>query len=202
MNQTDQESSGEMNFYERYSDFTDDQLFEIVKNRRNYQDKAADAAVRIALERGLIHSEQDLLGPEFQKRKTSGFTVFPEITNDFHRQKLTGSLFRYLYVLSFLPLIYAFLNYGEGKYNLTYLGAGISLVWFLLSLLLKKTRKQVVFIPLLLVLFSVSAFAGIGIFSSKPIVFLDVVMLLTGTLLSLYLILFLKNLMRQKSEQA
>jgi len=198
MNNTDQETSGEINFYERYSDFTDDRIFEIVKNRRNYQEQAAKAAVKIAIERGLIHSEQDLLAPEFQNRKTSGFTLFPEITNDFQRQKLVGSIFRFIYVLSFLPLIYGFLKYGEGKLNLTYLGAGISLVWFLLSLLLKKTQKQVVFIPLLLVLFSVSVFAGIQIFSGKPIAALDIFMLLTGTLLSLYLILFLKNLMQQK----
>lgn len=200
MNNTDQETSGEINFYERYSDFTDDRIFEIVKNRRNYQEQAAKAAVKIAVERGLIHSEQDLLAPEYQNRKTSGFTLFPEITNDFQRQKLVGSIFRFIYILSFLPLIYGFLKYGEGKLSLTYLGAGIGLVWFLLSLLLKKTQKQLVFIPLLLVLFSVSAFAGMQIFSGKPIAALDIFMLLTGTLLSLYLILFLKNLMRQKTD--
>jgi len=197
MDNFDQETTDKMNLYERYSNYTDSQILEILKRHKDYQEAAVDLAVKIAIERQLINSGQDLLAPEFQNRKSSGFNLFPEISSGYHRERLIGSIFRFLYLVSLLPLAYGILNYAKGEMLQTLLGVGIGLIWFLFGLLLDKTRKLVVFVPLFFLLFSVSLIIGIKIFEKEPLLLLDFAMLLIGTLLPFYLLLYLKKLIGQ-----
>jgi len=197
MDNSDQETTDKMNLYERYSSYTDSQILEILKRHKDYQEAAVDLAVKIAIERQLINSGQDLLAPEFQNRKSSGFNLFPEISSGYHRERLIGSIFRFLYLVSLLPLAYGILNYAKGEMLQTLLGVGVGLIWFLLGLLLDKTRKLVVFFPLFVLLFSVSLIIGIKIFEKEPLLLLDFAMLLIGTLLPFYLLLYLKKLIGQ-----
>lgn len=197
MDNFDQETTDKMNLYERYSNYTDSQILEILKRHKDYQEAAVDLAVKIAIERQLINSGQDLLAPEFQNRKSSGFSLFPEISSGYHRERLIGSIFRFLYLVSLLPLAYGILNYAKGEMLQTLLGVGVGLIWFLLGLLLDKTRKLVVFVPLFVLLFSVSLIIGIKIFEKEPLLLLDFAMLLIGTLLPFYLLLYLKKLISQ-----
>jgi len=187
-----------MDFYERYTNYTDAQLLEILKKRKDFQESAVDAAIKIAIERQLIHSEQDLFSTEFQNNKLTRSIFFPDIDNDFQRQKLVASIFRFLYVMSFLPLVFAFLKYAEGQYSLTAIGAGIGVVWFILNFLLSRTKKIVVFIPLFILLFSISLYIGIAILSGSFIKIMDLVMLLVGFLLPTYLLLLLRKLIVSK----
>ena len=197
MDNSDQETTDKMNLCERYSNYTDSQILEILKRHKDYQEAAVDLAVKIAIERQLINSGQDLLAPEFQNRKSSGFNLFPEISSGYHRERLIGSIFRFLYLVSLLPLAYGILNYAKGEMLQTMLGVGVGLIWFLLGLLLDKTRKLVVFFPLFVLLFSVSLIIGIKIFEKEPLLLLDFAMLLIGTLLPFYLLLYLKKLIGQ-----
>ncbi|MBV5314516.1 MAG: hypothetical protein JZU47_14545 [Prolixibacteraceae bacterium] len=194
MDNSDYETSAKMNLYERYSTYTDIQIIEILKKHKDYQETAVDAAVKIAIERKLINSDQDLLAPEYQNTKSSGFTLFPEINNEYHLQRLVGSIFRFLYLLALLPAIYGILNYAKGELNQTFLGVGVGLIWFSLSILLNKTRKFIVFIFLFVLLFVVSAITGYIIFKQQTFQIIDIVMLLVGTLLPLYLLLYLRKL--------
>jgi len=197
MDNSDQETTDKMNLYERYSSYTDSQILEILNRHKDYQEAAVDLAVKIAIERQLINSGQDLLAPEFQNRKSSGFNLFPEISSGYHRERLIGSIFRFLYLVSLLPLAYGILNYAKGEMLQTLLGVGIGLIWFLFGLLLDKTRKLVVFVPLFVLLFSVSLIIGIKIFEKEPLLLLDFAMLLIGTLLPFYLLMYLKKLIGQ-----
>lgn len=201
MNSTNQETPKKMNFYERYTTFTDIEIQEILKNHKNYQAGAIDAAVKIAVERQLINSEQDLLAPEFQNIKPDGFTIFPISTNAYQHQKMESSIFRFLYVTSFIPVIYGFLKYGEGQLTQTFLGVGIGLIWFLLCFFLKKTQKLIVLLPLFIVLLSISVTVGIKIFSRDSFQLLDLVMLFIGTLLPGYMLIYLLKLIQQKSDK-
>jgi len=189
-----------MDFYEQYTNHSDTQILEILKKRKDYQDAAVDAAIKIAIERQLINSEQDLFSPELQYVKSKDSKFLPEIQNSYQRQKLAGSIFRFLYVMSFLPVVYGFLKYAEGQLYLTFIGIGLGLLWFLLSFLLYKTQKIVVIIPLLILLFSVSLAVGSKIISSTPFRFLDLMMLIIGTLLPVYLLLLLKKLIQTKPD--
>jgi hypothetical protein len=185
-----------MNFDERYKTYTDDQLIQVLKNHKDYQPDAVAAAVKIAVERQLINSEQDLLSIEIQSVRTVEFGLFPQITNEYQRIKLIGSIFRFTYVLAFLPVIFGFLKYAEGQINLTFAGVGVGLIWLLLCFWLSKTRKMILFLPLFLLLFAVSGFVVINLFNSESFRILDAVMLVIGTILPIYLLLLLKRLLQ------
>ncbi len=200
MSDSDQENKGTIHFYERYSNYTDTQILEILKNQKGYQEGARNAAVKIAVERQLINSEQDLLSPEFQKSKNTGLTLFPQMTSFYHHQRLLGSIFRFLYVLSFLPVVYGFLKYAEGYIDQTILGLCVGIVWFLLILLLKKTEKPVILIPLLGILIFVGASISFKIVANHPVLILDFVVLFFGMLLSAYFLFLVKSLMQNKPE--
>lgn len=186
-----------MNFYEQYTTYSDTRIFEILKNHKNYQEAAVDAAVKIAVERKLINSDQDLMSPEFQNGKSSGFSIFPEITSDYHRQRLVGSIFRFLFLVSLLPFIYGILNYSKGETTQTWVGVGVGFTWFLFCFLLKKTQKSVFFILLLLLILSVSVLIGNNLIEKETTKLLDFVMLVIGVLLPVYLLVYQKKLIRQ-----
>jgi len=196
MKNSDQLNIGTINFYERYSSLTDFQILEILKNQKDYQENARNAAVKIAIERQLINSEQDLLSPEYQNSKNTTLTLFPQITNGYHHQRLVGSIFRFLYILSFLPIVYGFLKYAEGFIDQTILGLCIGLTWLLLVFWLKKTQKSFILIPLFGVLALVGTSVGLKISSNHPIRILDFVILIVGILLSAYFLIFAKKLLQ------
>jgi len=198
MNNTDQKQNGLNSYYERYSDYTDTQILDILRRQKDYQEAAVLAATKLAIERQIIHSEQDLMAPEFQQIKSEKFTFFPEIKNDYQQQRLIGSIFRFLYVISLIPIAYGFLQYAEGQINQTFLGISAGVVWFSLCILLRKSRKIMVFIPLFLLLTLILVFIGIKIFTPEIFRFLDLVMLIIGTLLPTYMLLFLKKLIQRK----
>ena len=197
---SDQKKSGKTYFNELYITYTDIQILDVLKFHKDYQSEAVDAAVKIAIERELIHSEQDLLAPEFQNRKKIRLSLFPELSETYQNQKLAGSIFRFLYVMSFIPVVYGFLKYGEGQLDQTFLGVGIGVVWFLLCLILKKSQKQVLIILLIVVLVSVSLTIGAKMVNPGPVKMLDLVMLFIGTLLPFYMLVLLKRLIQQKPE--
>ena len=200
MKNSDQENTGTINFYEQYSSLTDSQILEILKHQKDYQENARNAAVKIAIERQLIHSEQDLLSPEYQNSKNTSLTLFPQLTNSYHHQRLVGSIFRFLYVLSFLPIVYGFLKYAEGFMDQTMLGVCTGLTWLLLVILLKKTEKSFILLPLFGILIFVGALVGFKIASNHPIRILDFVIFIIGMLLSAYFLILVKKLLQNKPE--
>jgi len=200
MGNSDQENTETINFYERYSNLTDDQILEILKNQKDYQEKARNAAVKIAVERQLIHSEYDLLSPEFQNSRSTRLTLFPQISNAYHHQRVLGSAFRFLYVLSFLPIIYGFLKYAGGFIDQTILGVSVGIVWFLLIFLLKKTEKPVILVPLFAILIFVGISVGGKIAANHPIRILDFVILIVGVMFSAYFLIYAKSLIQNKPQ--
>ena len=196
MNNSDPD--GPTSFYERYADFTDSQIKEILKNHRNYQESAVTAAVKIAIERGLIHSEQDLLGTEYQLKPSVGLSFFPEITDAYQYRKVVASIFRVLFFIALIPIIFAALKYSEGQLNMTFMGAGIGIIWAILTVLLLKTEKMLVAnIQISLLIF---ALIGIGyqILIQNTVQVTDLLILVIGMLLSLYFLLYLKQLIKSK----
>lgn len=200
MDNSDQQNELSENFYQRYTRNSDDQILEILRNHKDYQETAVNAAVKIAVERELIHSEQDLFAPEFQNSRIKGFSFFPVITNTYHQKQLTGSIFRFLYILSLVPVIYGFLKYAEGQINQTILGVSIGLIWFVLAFLLQKTQRKVILIPQFLLLVFILIFVGNRAINHESLKIIDLVMLIIGTLLPAYLLVYLKKLIGHKFE--
>jgi len=200
MNNSDQNADGPLGFYERYSGLSDRQIKEILKNHKNYREPAVTAAVKIAIERGLIHSDQDLLAPEYQSKPSAGLSIFPEITDAYQYKKVVASIFRVLYFVSLLPIIYGVLKYAEGQLYMTFAGVILGLVWLILTYLFFKTERIMVatiqIILLIFVLFGI----GFYIIDQETLQVTDLVILVSGTLITLYLLLFLKKLIQTKPD--
>ena len=201
MNNSNQESEGPISFYERYTDFSDQQIKEVLKNHKNYQELAVSAAVKIAIERELIHSEQDLMAPEYQSKTSEGLTLFPEIHIYHPYKKLVASIFRILFLSSLIPIIFGVLKYAEGQLNMTFLGVGLGLTWLILTFILFKTHKLIVLFIQIILLILVSSALGYRLFSQQIFQVTDMVVLLIGTMLLLYFLLYLKKLIQTKPDQ-
>ncbi|MFA5328269.1 MAG: hypothetical protein WC384_10810 [Prolixibacteraceae bacterium] len=200
MTNTDQENRGGIDYSEKYKDYSDDEIFEILRNHKEYQDSAVNSAVKIALERELIHSDQDLMAPEFQNKRTFRFTLFPRINSSFHYQRLVGSIFRYLFVVSLLPVVYGFLKYGEGELDQTVWGVALGVIWFGLCVWLKKTLRLAILFPIFGLLAFLTFSSIQKILVPEQIVFQDLLMVFAGTLVTTYLLLYLKNLIANKPD--
>ena len=201
MDSNEQEPDGLSRFYERYNDYNDSQIKAILKNHRNYQEPAIGAAVKIAIERQLIHTEQDLLGPEYQSAPSAGLSVFPEITDAYQYKKVIASIFRVLFFMALIPIIFGALKYSEDQLNMSYIGAGLGIIWVILTFFLLKTEKM--FIANIQIVLILLALFGIGysILLQDTFRIVDLIVLVIGTMLALYFILYLKHLFRSKPSE-
>ena len=189
-----------MDFNEQYTSYTDAQILDILRHHQDYQEEAVEAAVRIGVERKLISSVHDLLLPEFQTVKSVESIFIPEISSAYQRQKLSASIFRLLYIMSILPVVFGFLKSAEGQLYLTFIGIGLGFIWVLLIFLLNKTQKKVLLIPLFILLFSILLVVAAKIIVAKPFRLVDMVVLIIGTFLPVYLLFILKKMMQIKPE--
>lgn len=186
-------------FLERYSNISDEKLLDILKNQKDYQENARNAAVKIAIERQLINSESDLLSPEFQHSNQLKMTVFPTVENPIHSKRINGSVFRFLYVISVVPLIYAILKFTSGALNPAILGLMADILWISGIFLLKKTRNTIYLIPLFGVLILTASYIALQITEHKPVKIADIFILTLGTLLVAYFLFYAKLLIKKQS---
>ena len=198
MNNSDQGSDSPIGFYERYTGFSDQQIKEVLKNHKDYQEKAVNAAVKIAIERELIHSEQDLLAPEYQSQVAVGLSLFPEITIVYQYKKIVASIFRILFFASLVPIIFGVLKYAEGQMNMTFMGIGLGLAWLIITFILFKTRKLIVLFIQIFMLMVVFISLGYRLFHQEIFRVSDIAVLVIGTMMLLYMLLYLKKLILTK----
>ncbi len=185
-------------FYERFSILPDNRIMDILRNHNDYQEAARNAATQIAIERGIIHSVEDLLAPEFQKRQSTKHTLFPSTSDEHHHNRLLSSVFRFLFVFSLLPVVYGILQYAKG--NMLFATAGIILgsVWFLLTFYMKRSGKTVFVFPLLFLVLVVAIFFGYKLFVYSAFNFMDFFIFLIGVLLPAYFVLLARKLIGSK----
>ena len=194
MSNSGQIENGNGDFYNRYQKYSDEQLKEILHHHKDYRDDAVSAATRLAIERQIIHSEQDLLAPEYQATRQKQMALFPEPVDKYHKNRLISSIFRFFYVLSLLPVIYGFLQYGKGQITQSLLGVGVGVIWFFFCVIFSQRRKQYFLAPLFILLLVADIYTGYLVFTSLNHQVLDFVMLTIGILLPVYLLLYLKKL--------
>lgn len=183
-------------FYERYSGQADDEILKILRSQKNYQEAAVAAAVKVALERNLIHSEQDLLSSEFHEIVHHRFSLFPPILNAYHRKKLIGSIFRFIYLLALVPVIYGIMMYAEGKTGQMLGGFGVGILWAVLSFLFRKTGHLFLMVIMLLVLAFILMITSFRVIEQAHLNVLDLLVAVTGTVLPAYLLLYANRLLQ------
>ena len=198
MNNSDQHIDKATSFYERYTGFSNQQIKDILKNHKDYQEPAVTAAVKIAIERELIHTEQDLLGPEYQSQMSYNWSFLPEIHNAYLYKRVRASIFRVLFLASLIPIIYGVMKIAEGQLSMTYLGVGAGLTWLLFTFILFKTEKLVVLFLQVIMIILVFFILGYWLLKQPFLQVTDVAVLVTGTMVLLYLLLYLKKLIQTK----
>jgi hypothetical protein len=194
MNNSDYDPETRDHYYERYTNYSDQQIKEILKNHHDYQELAVTAAIKIAIEREIIHSDQDLMAPEYQTRANHQKTAFPEVSNAFQHNKIVRSIFRILFFVAAIPIIFGILKYAEGQLTMTYLGIGIGLIWLVLTFALLKTRKPaIIFIQIFFIL-PLSVFLALQLIKQEIFPVTDMLVLFILTALVVYFLLYLRKL--------
>lgn len=201
MNNSDYDPDARERFYELYTRYSDFQIKAILKNHKDYQEAAVTAAIKIAIERELIHSDQDLMAPEYQNKRSGKMTAFPEIPDAYQYQRVVRSIFRVLFLVAFIPIIFGVMKYAEGQLNMTFMGVGIGLIWLALTFSLFKTRKLAIIVVQIFLLLPMSLLLGYRLFNQKIFPATDMLVLVILTLLIIYFLLYLRKLILTKPEE-
>jgi apolipoprotein N-acyltransferase len=153
-------------------------------------------AVEIAIRRKLIYSRQDLLSPEFNQIKSSANKFFPHL-NPQQTTKLLTSISRIIYLVTFIPLIFAVLSIAEANTWKVILWGSGALAWATITWLIEKKREARLVFLLVALFFSfhIIWFTSIR-YTFKPGV-IDVIIYILAVLLFFYLIGYLYFLLRR-----
>ncbi|HDR51187.1 MAG TPA: hypothetical protein ENN90_06135 [Mariniphaga anaerophila] len=180
-------------FEELMGKMSDEQLKNVLQKRNHYQEKAVEAAVREAINRGLIHSEEDLMAPEF-RTKPLKTKLFPKIENEEVRKKIRKSMARGLLIAGILPLILGVVKLNTGYRSEGLFVLSFGLVWMgIASSLIRQMLPNA--IKILFVLTAVAvAYTGRLLFLQPVIEFMDVFIITVLFLLILYGLTFLWRL--------
>lgn len=185
------------NLKERFAQYTDEQLMDVLRNHRDYQEQAVEVAVEIALQRKLINSGQDLYSPEFNRVQVPQRKLFPDLNKD-QNTKMLSVLFRIIYLMAAIPLIFAVLSFAESNGLKIILWGSGAAAWVAVTWLMEKKRNDR-FVFLLVVLFfcfHIIWFASVRP-SLKP-AGMDLVIYVMAVVLFFYLTGYLYILLRRK----
>lgn len=181
------------NLQEIINKHTDEQIREILKKRTYYQPEAVEIAVQEAIDRELIHSEQDLFSPEFSADPLKP-KLIPEIQREKNRNRIRKSLGRSLLIAGVLPLILGFIQYNNNRM----IEGGALLVFglgwmFLSARIIRKGSAKTVGVMLLSAVLSL--FYVVYLFAeSKSAIFMDVFIAATIYFLLFYGLFFIRKL--------
>lgn len=180
-------------FDELMGNMGNEQLKNVLQKRNHYQEKAVEAAVREAISRGLIHSEEDLMASEY-RTKPLKTELFPDIESEHIRHKIRKSMARGLLIAGILPLIWGVVKLNTGFRSEGLFVLSFGLVWMgIASSLIRQMLPNAVKILYLLTAVAV-AYTGRMLFLQPVIEFMDVFIIAVLFLLILYGLTFLWRL--------
>ncbi len=168
----------------------DEGILDVLKKRDYYQSWAVEAALDEAIKRELIHSEEDLLSPEFRVEPLKP-SLFPKIDRESNRARIRRSLGRSFLITGVLPLILGFtqINEGQKAEGTALLVFGISWI-FVSSWIIRQMNRLALFVLSGLTL--VSVFYVQNLFQEfRRLVFMDIFITAAMYLLILYGLFFL-----------
>jgi len=112
MDKKSKADSNTKDFKDLIPEYNDQEILSILKKRKQYQSEASELAIKEAIKRGLINSEQDLMAEEFDEPGTS-FQLFPTIHRSKNRTKIRKSIGRALLITGIIPVVWGFLKVSE-----------------------------------------------------------------------------------------
>ena len=148
-------NSNQAEFYSAIPDYNNEQLINVLKKRTQYQKEAREIAIREAIKRGIINSEQDLFAKEFND-KPQKFSIFPVIDSDDNRNKIRKSIARVLLIIGSLPVVWGVIRIVDNELFEGILLSILGCIWIFASIkLLKKMDLQKVFLLFVMLFLSV-----------------------------------------------
>ncbi len=179
---------------------SDEEIKEILKKRNLYQPEAADLAVKEAVKRGIIHSEQDLFSEEFRVNPFKS-SLFPVIEKEVQRKKISKSICRGLIISGAIPLIYGIVlildhNFTEGI-ALTVGGV----LWLGLAVQLFREVKNWMINLFFVVLVIALAYLVNLFVSLKSFIFMDFFIVAIFYLLIIYGLIYLRKLNSKRTKE-
>ncbi len=187
------ENSSDIDFKKMFESSSDLEIKEVLKKRKHYQEEAANAAINEAINRGLIHSEQDLFAEEYRVEPLR-FSLFPNIENEVSRFKLRKSMTRSLLFLGAIMIVWGVWeiyrhNLAEG---VGFVLAGI--VWNLASFSFFKSVKKLAINLLFTIQGLAAVYAAIKLATYKNLVFMDVFIVVVLFGFVMYGLIYMKKL--------
>jgi hypothetical protein len=172
---------------------SDEEIFAILKKRKQYQPEAANLAIKEAIKRGLINSEQDLFSEKFQEN-TAKSGLFPIINNDKHKENIRKSISRILLITGAIPVIWGVLEIIKSKLIEGILLVLLGTVWIYASAQLMRSM-QIKMVNLLFVMLVASvAYIVKIVLEMKGLTIMDYFIPVVICSLIIYGLLFIRRL--------
>ncbi len=132
----------------RFREMNDTELKEVLRKRNHYRQVAVNLAIKEAIRRGIIRSENDLEAPSFSDPGRK-FSWFPSPDNPESRNRLLRSLVRSLMITGIIPVIMGIMKISLEKYAEGSGLVGLGMIWWTLGwFLIKRREKKMVWLML------------------------------------------------------
>ncbi len=181
---------------EKIHGLTDADLVNVLRKRAHYQPVAVSEAIREALLRGIIRTEEDLTDQKFEELQGK-FTLFPFSDKMDVRAKLFSSITRSLMIPGVIPVAFGVLKFTLAKYAEGTGLISLGMIWIGIAWGLMEKRDNR-FFWILSGLALLSLLYVIRIFSHFQIVnWIDLLVVLVLYSALLYLMLYARVLLKK-----
>lgn len=183
---------------ERFSEYSDEHISKILKQRTYYTHEAAQLAIDEAIERGILNSEQDLMSDEYRVEELK-FSWFPKPANKENKKRISSSIGRSLVFCGILPVIFGLVkmntaNYSEGSLILLF-----GLLWILLSSQMLKSYRRILPVSLLVANALAAGYVYFRLLSAGVNVFMDYFICTVMFLLINYGLVYIGRISEQRT---
>ena len=193
---TANEINTEIDYLEKYRHLNDSEIRDILIKRKSYQEKAATAAIQEAIRRGIIQSEQDLFSEEYRETSSPRFLLFPTIQKQEQKKKILSGIQRINYILGIIPLIFAGINFFDGKIISSVIFACAGVLWLFLNYKLPKTKNLSVISSMFIILCLALGYVIYFVSLLEPLSIMDIAVTIIAFFVSFYCLLFARSLLK------
>lgn len=186
----------EVDYQEKYKQFSDAEIREILLLRNSYQEKAAQAAIQEAISRGIIQSEQDLFSEAYRQPTNQPGRFFPNIRKPEQKERILSSIYRINYILGIIPFIFAGLNYSKGEFTPCVIFAGVGIGWMFLNFRLSKTKSGLLLNLMFALVILAFAYSIYYVYILKSPQVMDFAVTVIAFLIPAYCLLFARSILK------
>ncbi len=172
------------------------ELVKALKMRKHYQPEAAEEAVREALRRGIIRSEEDLASPEFEE-PVRKFSLFPCPEDAYGKSRLFRSLLRGLMGAGLIPLIYGIIKFLIPKYAEGAALISLGVIWIAMAWFIMERREKRLVLPMFILTLMSMAYVVRILFFFQFLKWIDVLVPAVLFALIIYFLFYVHSLLRR-----